>query len=203
MPFIHDLDKVFLPPASDVPPSLRKLAGEHDRLSAAAATAAAEHRKAEQAVPDAQAADQRLYADALRSKKADPGTPNLDRAKGAVEQAKRHAAAAQLAAEGAASDLKAAIVAGRGAWLDQLETEQAERRRDLAAAVDRLAEARSAVANVDATTAWLAGFPSRRGPRGGEPPVRGLVGANGSPAGWAAVVDALRAEAAPPLEPAA
>lgn len=79
----------------------------------------------------AEQADARLLADATKTgKKADPGTPNVDKHERAVAEARRQHAAAQLIADDCQADLEATAAKHADEWLAE-----AERRYD--EAVDR------------------------------------------------------------------
>lgn len=160
--------------------------------------------QAESAVPASEAADRAAYAAALRHGKADPGQPAAEKARAAVDAARRLVDGLVVAADAAREDLVAIVEAERSRWRKTLEEDNAEARRDLLAAVDAVDAARRRLADTLGVTSWLAAFPStsHKLPMSAASGVAGLESPNGSPYDFSTVLDALRQFGQPSTRPA-
>ena len=143
--------------------------------------------------------DTQALADSIRADKDDPGQEATRRADAQILACRRRAEALAIAVTDAGKDLVATVDGRRASWAAKLETRAAERRAELAAAVEALATARDHLAEVLALSDWLRDFPGRtRWPVGRFGHVPGLARQSGEPYAFDAVVAALRELAAPP-----
>ncbi len=163
-----------------------------------------EHRAAVEKVYDleqrrheAVEADSAAYARAIRAAKPDPGQKITEKHDAELAASRRRWDALAKARASAEADFVAAVQKHRGEWLAQLEQERTEAEDGYAAALDALEVARNHLVQVRGTIGWLDRFPGRVMWKGVAPAV-GLENRHGEPTPWPTVVEALRAEAAPP-----
>lgn len=167
-----------------------RLADAEAALEAANANA----RAANDAFLDASAVAVRRRAEA-------PGRKAVADAEQRVLDARQYQTIVIRALGDAAADLVAAVRAQRQDALDALDEQLAEARQVEADAVERVRQLRSKRAELQAVRRWMSTFPGssdqpvqyRPGTAGTLP---GLKAPNGEPLGAAAVLDALRADAA-------
>lgn len=177
--------------------ALRKLVEE----SVAALRVEAE---AQTEVSAAEDRDRVKYAAAIRDDaKADPGTGEADRARKALDKARRRRGAVELAASQAHGELVDAVARDRDGWLDTLAGRREEQERWVAATVDELEKAADAMAKTGRLVAFVSAFPD--GKFAGVPAIRleGLTAANGEPYTLGAALAALRARLTPDVDEAA
>lgn len=149
----------------------------------------------------AQQADSTAYADAIRQGKGDPGTPQVDAVKAEQEAVARKAAALEIAVQQAERELITAVESERDAVLAEVTAAEQERRASLQAAVEALAEARTAHSESQALRDYLQGWPDGRFKVGGGYLRNVQRGGNGMPPpAWEEVLALLRQDAAEPVE---
>jgi hypothetical protein len=147
----------------------------------------------------AQDADSTAYANALRTGKADPGTPQVDAVRAEMESVARRAAALEIAVRQAESELAAAVETERAAVLAEVESDEAARRATLQAAVEALNEARTAHAEALALRGYLSQWPDGRFKIAGGYLRVDRAGDGAPPPLWSTVLEQLRQDAAEPV----
>lgn len=140
----------------------------------------------------AQAADREAYAAAVRAAEGDPGQPRTDEVNAEIDDLQRRYEALTLAVDLESADFHQRVVEHRADWVQLLNEHVEDARGRYAMAVDKLAEARRALAERRADAAWVAEFPNARH-RVLEAPLRHGQ-ANRQPFEWQLVVDCMRTE---------
>jgi hypothetical protein len=150
-----DLDHV---PALGRPSEVEQLVDEarsfRDKLRAASEQLASVEAKLEQAEhDDALAASERLRKGATLGSEA----PAVEKARRAVEQARRNERAVTLASEAALVELASAIRAHADGWLVTLDAEQAQARDRALDALEAFEQALSEMRNGASSAGWIRG----------------------------------------------
>lgn len=190
--------KLPLPPVGTMPSSVRSVAEDYLRILELEREATARQAALEEQRRSAVESDRSAYAAALRAGKGDPGAKATDTVDREMAKARREVEAFAEAVQGARADVEAAVMSARSEWLTALAEEDVAACARYAVALEELATARMQLVDVRSRRDWLAGMPTSKVYRVAEPPVRGLLARSGDPSSWAAVMEALRDEVAPP-----
>lgn len=193
--------KLPLPPVDTMPAAVRAVAEDYLRITELERAATARQSSLEEQRRAAVEADRSAYAAALRAGKGDPGTKATDTVDREMTKCRREVDAYSEAVLTARADAEAAIVTARADWLADLAEEAQDARDGYADALTELAAARTELVDARSRADWLADMPAAKVYRVAVPPVLGIRSQTGDPHSWAAVIAALRAEAATPEEP--
>jgi hypothetical protein len=179
---------------------VRELAEEFQSLEAQQVTARQALKAAEGAHRDAQEADSRNLAAAIRRQGKEPTATLTKKAEDAVAQATRRLEAVAVALQACETELGAAVDEARADWLRDLEAELQERLQEFSGVVEALEIANLRLGTVRATQSWVSAFEA-----GGKAlyrsPGAGVLSSwrlsNGSFASMSDVLTALREMARP------
>lgn len=176
--------------------TLRRLDEEHR------ATAQRLYELREVKLDRAQSADTDSLAEAIRAGGPEPkGSPQTEKIEKEIAATQRREAALAAAVRSERDSFLTAVETRRPKWTAELAAREADARQAYATSIESLAAARQQWLAQRAYVAWLHDFPADVRLRLPEPPVR-VAGTNQEPLPLSALLDALRAETAPPKPPA-
>lgn len=192
-------------PPMQLPPNIREpevkaAAEEYRKLVAELREEWGRYKVAEEGRRRAEDADRADFAAALRAGKADPGQKKLQEADVAILASSRRIDALQVAVAASRSELVDCVERHRTEWESSLEVETTEAAETFATAVDAMAAAHDALAEVLALRGWLSRMPGRAvwSQAGFTSAVPALARPGYDPPTWAVVLAAVREQAVLP-----
>lgn len=180
---------------------LNEAAAEYDGLLAERSTLYARRQELDRQLRDAQGRDREAWADAMETKgtaAARPGTKHTDRVRKEIEEAEERMSALDILIRRKQAAIVALVETNRDGWLADNAEAMASDYRIYADAITEAAAARQRLDQRRGLTDWLTRFNVEAVYRSRTTRVAGLVGANGEPVIFDAVLSALLADAKPP-----